>query len=131
MSVRIMTMPWDPPADEGKPLTFDLPSEGDDTPSPRSLEDTVKALQADMLFAVRHTGVLVRSNNEELRMVINTERGQLLPPGTCTFTDGGPHPVTVEFQDIGMPQPGMPLMTMQELARHVFHKANEMGLEIA
>jgi hypothetical protein len=105
-------MPWEAPADE---------------PPERSLEETVKALQADMAFAVRHTAVLVRSDNALLRMVVNTERGQLMPPGAVTFTDGS----TVEFQDIGMCQLGVPTMTVHELAKAVFSKATELGLEIA
>lgn len=92
-----------------------------------SLEETVKALQADLRFAVRHTSILVRSSNTLLRMVVNTERGQSLPPGTCTFKDGS----TVEFQDLGMPQVNVPLMTVSELVRTVFSKATELGLEIA
>lgn len=91
------------------------------------LESTVRALQTDMYFAVRHTSVLVRSDNALLRMVVNTERGQAIPPGKCVFKDGS----TIEFQDIGMPQPGMPLMTVPELVKAAFSKAVEIGLEIA
>lgn len=108
-------MPWDKPPDEPE------------SPAERSLADTVAAIQADIAFAVQHTAVLVRSSNEALRTVANTERGQLTPPGFVTFTDGS----TVEFQDIGMPQPGAPLMTVHELVKACFAKAIELGLEIA
>ena len=92
----------------------------------RETIDTVKALQADMLFAVKHTAILVRSSNSSLRMVVNIERGSDIPSGVCTFTDG----TTIEFQDIGMPQPGVPTMTAQELGKAVFSKVTELGLEI-
>lgn len=105
-----------------------MPWEVDEVPPPeRSLADTVAAIQADIAFAVRYTSVLVRSPNEALRMIVNTERGQSLPVGTVTFTDGS----TVEFQDVGMPQPNVPTMTVQELAKAVFGKATELGLEFA
>ena len=92
-----------------------------------SLEDTVCALQRDFAFAVRHTAVLVRSSNADLRMIANTERGQEMPKGVCVLTDGS----TIEFQDIGMPHPNMPTMSMQDLVKAVFAKATELGLEIA
>ena len=92
-----------------------------------SLEDTVCALQRDFAFAVRFTAVLVRSSNADLRMIANTERGQEMPKGACVLTDGS----TVEFQDIGMPQPGVPTMSVHDLVKAVFAKATELGLEIA
>ena len=92
--------------------------------SERSLEETVRAIQADMLFAVGHTAVLVRSSMPELRMVANTARGQEIPQGLCTYNDGS----TVEFQDIGMPQINVPTMTMHELVQAVHAKATELGL---
>lgn len=98
-----------------------------ETASEPSLAETVRALQADMAYAIGHTAILVRSSNTLLRMVANTVRGQSMPPGVCTFTDGS----TVEFQDIGMPQAGVPEMTVPELVRAVFHKATELELEIA
>lgn len=91
------------------------------------LEETVRFLQRDFAFAVKMTSVLVRSTNEALRMVVNTERGQLMPPGAVTFTDGS----TVEFQDVGMPQPGCPIMTLPEIVKAVFANATELGLTIA
>jgi hypothetical protein len=90
-------------------------------------KDPVKALQADFAFAIGHTAILVRSSNPELRMVINTERGQKLPIGEGIFTDG----TTIELQDIGMPQPSVPTMTVQELIQVVMDKARELGLELA
>lgn len=95
-------------------------------PPKHSLEDTVRAIQADMRFAVEHTCVLVRSSNPELRMVANTARGQDMPQGLCTYADG----TSIEFQDIGMPQPNCPVMTMQELCRTIHDKALELGLEL-
>lgn len=146
MFARVMTFPWEAPPDEpacphGVPLHQDCHKCGfttddlvayaeeigmEEPPAP-SLADTVAAIQADMRFAVRHTAVLVRSDNALLRMVVNTERGQAIPPGKCVFKDGS----AIEFQDIGMPQPGMPLMTVPELVKAAFSKAVEIGLEIA
>jgi hypothetical protein len=91
-----------------------------------SLEDVVRALRADMQFMHAFTAILVRSQNEELRMVVNTERGQVMPEGKCTFKDG----TTIEFQDIGMPQIGVPTMTTKELVLTTLHKAFALGLEI-
>ena len=88
---------------------------------------SIEALQADFAFAIRHTAILVRSSNPELRMVVNTERGQKLPIGEGIFTDG----TTIELQDIGMPQPNCPVMTVQELIQAVMDKAKELGLELA
>jgi len=117
-------MPWETPADEGVTHAEEI---GMAEPPERSLEETVRAIQADIAFAVRYTAILVCSNNEALCMVANTVRGQDMPPGGCTFTDGS----EVTFRDIGMPQPGVPLMTVQELARAVADKALAMGLVLA
>jgi hypothetical protein len=92
-----------------------------------SLEETVKALQANFTYAVKMTAVLVRSSDERLCLVVNTERGPNIPVGVCKFTDG----TTVEMVDIGMPQPGIPSMTVDELARLLLQKTQELGLEIA
>jgi len=104
MGTEVMTYPWEAPE--------------------QSLEEIVHAIQRDMMFAVSHTAVLVRSSMPELRMVTNTARGQEIPKGLCTYNDG----TVVEFQDIGMPQIGVPTMTMQELVQTVHAKATELGL---
>ena len=120
MTEKHALLPWEIPAAD--------PIEADEVlPPERSLEEIVRAIQADIAFAVRHTAILVCSNNEALHMVVNTVRGQDMPPGGCTFTDGS----EVTFRDIGMPQPGVPLMTVQELARAVADKALAMGLVLA
>lgn len=106
----IIKAPWDPPDEE-----------------PPSLAETITAIQRDMAFACRYTAILVRSSDERLRMVINTERGQKPPPGEGVFTDG----TTIEMQDIGMPQPNVPTMTVQEMIQAVIDKATELGLELA
>jgi hypothetical protein len=98
-----------------------------EVPAEPPIEEIMRAIQADILFALKHTAILVRSSNEVLRMIVNTERGQVLPAGVCTFTDG----TTVEMQDIGMPQVGIPTMTVQELTGMVLRQAYEMGLELA
>jgi hypothetical protein len=106
-----MTMPWEQP---------DTPPEADD------LAETVRALQADLQFIVNHTAILVRSNNEALRMVFNTERGQSMPdPLKCTFRDG----TTMEFQDISMPQPGVPEKTIKEIVTAALEQAFALGLQ--
>lgn len=112
-----MTFPWEQlPAVQAAP----------EPPAVRSTEDTVALLQRDFAYAVQMTAVLVHSNQPALAMLINTARGQIVPRGQCKFTDGS----TVEFQDIGMPQPNAPLMTVQELMARVWNIASELGLEI-
>jgi hypothetical protein len=106
-----MSMPWEQP---------DTPPEIED------LAETVRALQADLRFAVSHTAILVRSDNEALRMVFNTERGQGMPdPLKCTFRDG----TTMEFQDIGMPQPGVPTKNIKEIVTAALEQAFALGLQ--
>jgi hypothetical protein len=106
-----MSMPWEQP---------DTPPETD------NLAETVRALQADLRFIVSHTAVLVRSDNLLLRMVFNTERGQSMPdPLKCIFRDG----TTMEFQDIGMPQPGIPTKTIKEIVTAALEQAFSLGLQ--
>jgi hypothetical protein len=116
-----MTFPWEnidePTCPHGVPLHQDCF---------RCVAGTVRLLQEDMLFAVKHTAVMVRSTNPALCLVVNTGRGPNIPAGKACFTDG----TEVEMVDIGMPQPGIPLMTAAELAKLLFHKANELGLEL-
>lgn len=130
-----MTFPWETPAaapvnEDGDPCCphgVALHQDCFKCDEGEQVANIVTALQKDFAFAVRHTSVLVRSTNEALRMVVNTERGQLMPPGAVTFTDSS----TVEFQDVGMPQPGCPTMTLPEIVKAVFAKATELGLTIA
>ncbi len=67
-------------------------------------KDVIALLQADLRFMTAYTAVLVHSNQAALQMLVNTERGQIVPRGECKFTDGS----TLQFQDIGMPQVGRP-----------------------
>lgn len=97
-----------------------------DTPAVRSTEDIVAAMQKDLQFMVAYTAVLVHSNQPALAMLVNTARGQIVPQGQCKFTDGS----TLELQDIGMPQPGTPTMTVQELMARVWDIARELELEL-
>lgn len=94
--------------------------------SARSTEETVTALQRDLAYMVTHTAVLAHSKHPALAMLVNTGRGQLFPKGECKFTDGS----AVEFQDVGMPQPGAPEMTLQVLMSHIWGVAHELGLEL-
>lgn len=111
-------MPWDAPET--------LPAVAEPH-QPAPLQDTVRLLQADFAYAMTHTAVLVHSPHDKLRMLVNTARGQIVPAGECRFTDG----TTLEFQDIGMPQPNAPAMTVQELVTRVWQIAAELGLELA
>lgn len=106
-----MTFPWDLPPET-------LPAV--------PVEDTVAALQRDVAYLVTHTGILVHSRHEALQMLVNTARGQIIPRGECRFTDGS----TLEFQDIGMPQPSAPAMTVRELVAQVWEIAKQLGLEL-
>ena len=90
------------------------------------VEDTVALLQKDFAYAVQMTAVLVHSNRPEFQMLVNTPRGQIVPRNECKFTDG----TTVEFQDVGMPQPSAVFMSVKELIAQVWDRARELGLEI-
>lgn len=90
------------------------------------MEDTIRAIQRDMAYMHAYTSVVVRSNCPVLCMLVNTRRGQIVPRNECKFKDG----TTLEFQDLGMPQPNTPEMTVQELVAHVWDKAQELGLEL-
>ena len=93
----------------------------------RTTEETVAALQHDFAYAVTHTAVIVHSNRNDLAILVNTRRGQIIPRGVCTFTDG----TTMEFQDIGMPQVGAREMTVLELTGTLWGIAANLGLELA
>lgn len=93
----------------------------------RTTEETVKLMQADLLYMTTHTSVVVHSSRPELEMLVNTPRGQIVPRGECKFTDG----TTLEFQDIGMPQVGTKEMTVKDLVAMIFDVAVlTMGLEL-
>lgn len=83
-------------------------------------------LQRDVAYMVTHTAVAVQSNRPELSMVVNTARGQIIPRNECKFRDGS----TIEFQDIGMPQPGAPAMNVDKLVALVWSIVRELGLEL-
>ncbi len=95
-------------------------------PAPPSVTDTVAALQRDFAYAVANTAIVVHSDNPAFAMTINTQRGQIVPRGQVRFSDG----TTVELQDIGMCQPGVPHMTVQETMTRIWQTANELGLEL-
>lgn len=91
-----------------------------------STDDTIKMLQRDFSIAVQLTGVLVYSEHAALKMLVNTKRGQIIPRGECKLSDG----TTIEFQDIGMPQPNSPYMTVPELVAKLWDAVRELGLEL-
>lgn len=93
---------------------------------PVPVDETVRLLQRDFAYAVQYTAVLVHSNRNALSMLVNTLRGQIIPRGGCKFTDG----TTFELQDVGMPQPGAPAMSVQELMARLWGIARELGLEL-
>lgn len=98
--------PWDPPR--------------------RSVEDTVALMQNDFAYAVANTCVMVHSNNPAFTFVANTQRGQLVPRGEVKLSDG----TTIELQDIAMPQPNTPYMSVQQIMSRVWKLVGELGLEI-
>jgi hypothetical protein len=100
------TFPWDPPK--------------------RSAEDTIALLQNDFAYAVANTAIVVHSNNPAFAFIANTQRGQLVPRGEVKFSDG----TTVELQDIGMCQPNVPHMTVQQIMSRVWKLVGELKLEI-
>lgn len=93
---------------------------------PVPVEETVKAMQRDMAYMVTHTAIAVHSNRPELRHVVNTRRGQIVPRGEVKYADG----TTIEFQDIGMPQPGVEAMSVSELFERVLSDVGNMGLGV-
>jgi len=111
-------MPWqasEPPA-----------AQGDVVQRLDALEGTLSRLQADARYIVTHTAVLVHATGPhaaQLGMLANTKRGQLVPTGVAEY---GEH--TIEFRDIGMPQVGVPEMSVQELCAAMFAKMQELGI---
>lgn len=93
---------------------------------PVPVEETVESLKRDFAYAVVFTAVKVHSKHEALQFVVNTRRGQIIPRGEGKLSDGS----TVEFADLGMPQPKVETATVQELIQLVVTAAREMGLEV-
>ena len=106
MADDVELFPWDPPR--------------------RSVEDTLDLLRNDFAYAVANTAVVVHSNNPALVLTANTPRGQLIPRGEVKFTDG----TTIELQDIGMCQPNVPYMTVQQIMSRIWKLASDLGLEL-
>jgi hypothetical protein len=90
------------------------------------VEDTVALLQKDFAYAIQCTAVTVHSNRPEFQITVNTPRGQIVPRNECRFTDG----TTIELQDIGMPQPGLPFMSMKDLLAQMWNLVRDLGLEL-
>ena len=114
-----MKMPW-----EAETLPAEV--EPAQPPAAMSTEDTVSALQRDFAYAMHNTAVLVHSKHEALQILVNTPRGQIIPRGECRLTDGS----TIEFQDIGMPQVGAPLMDIKKLVAEVLDVVSKLGLGV-
>lgn len=95
-------------------------------PPRRSVEDTIELIQNDFAYAVANTCIVVHSNNPALAFIANTARGQLVPRGEVKFMDG----TTIELQDIGMCQPNVPHLTVQQIMARVWSTATKLGLEI-
>lgn len=113
-----INLPWQPPP---AALPWAQPE--------RPLSETVRLLQADVSYMVKHTAVAVHVTGPHaatLSMVANTPRGQLVPTGEGRLTQGH----VVIFQDIGMPQPGLPEMTIDELSQALTEKALALGLGV-
>lgn len=94
---------------------------------PPSTTDLIEALRRDFAYAVANTCIVVHSNNPAFMFVANTQRGQIVPRGEVKFTDG----TTVELQDVGMCQPNVPHMTVQEIMSRIWDLANELSFELA
>lgn len=95
-------------------------------PAALSAEDAIEALRQDFAYAVAHTCVVVHSDNPAFAMMANTKRGQIIPRGEVKFSDG----TALELQDIGMCQPGLSYMTVQEIMTRIWGVASELGLEM-
>jgi hypothetical protein len=90
------------------------------------VDEKIALLQRDFAYILQFTAVLVRSPHPALQILVNTARGQIIPRGECKFSDGS----TLELQDIGAPQVGVPEMTVAELMARVWEVARELGLEL-
>lgn len=112
-----MRFPWE---------TEQLPAPVETAPLPAELGDTVAAMQRDMAYMVAYTAVRVHSSRPELAVTVNTLRGQIVPMNQCRFTDG----TVFELQDIGMPQPNTPTMTVRDLLVQIWEVTRELGLEL-
>lgn len=88
--------------------------------------DHVAALQRDLAYVVTHTAVQVRSAHAGLCLLVNTPRGQVMPRGACTLSDGS----AIEFQDVGAPQVGAPEMHIDALVLALWNMIRDMNLEI-
>lgn len=93
---------------------------------PPTTADLIEALRRDFAYAVVNTCIVVHSSNPAFVFVANTQRGQIVPRGEVKFTDG----TAVELQDVGMPQPKVPYMTVQEIMARIWELASELGLEL-
>lgn len=103
-----------------------FPWEQEPQPPFAPLEDRFERLRRDVTTMVTHTAVMVCATHESLDgIVANVPRNEIVPSGKAKYTGGN----TVEFQNIGMPQPGHPFMTLRELLQTVHHKAAELGWE--
>jgi len=91
---------------------------------PVPVDEAITLLQRDFAYAVTHTGIMVHSNQAALQMLVNTARGQIVPRGVGRFTDGS----TIELIDVGMPQPNVPAMSIEQLVGRVMDVARELGL---
>jgi hypothetical protein len=117
-----MIFPWDAPS-ETLPAVPDRAT----VPAAKSTEETIIALQRDFAYAVAYTAVRVHSNHTGLCVTVNTPRGQIVPHGEAKFTDG----TTVEFRDIGMPQPGVSTVNnVADLVAMMLDSAKDLGLEL-
>lgn len=94
---------------------------------PAPVSETVAALQRDLAFCVSHTAILVHSSRPDMCFLVNTPRGQRVPAGECVLSDG----TTLEYRDVGMPQVGAPVMTIEQLTAHVWETAQQLGLDLA
>lgn len=120
-----MTFPWEAPA--ALPMPWEAPAAP--AVAPDDLAGTVKALQADVRYIVTRTAVLVRATGPQaaaLGMLVNTSRGQLVPVGEARYSGGH----TIQFQDLGMPQPRAPEMSIADLIAALADTVVKLGLEL-
>ncbi len=110
------------------PWEEQVPAVPEPPPAPPStIEETLTALQRDFAYAVQYTAIRVHSNRPELCATVNTRRGQIIPKGVATFSDG----TTTEFQDMGMPQVGAgSVECITDLIAMVLDIATEKGLTL-
>lgn len=91
------------------------------------MEEKLARLAYDLSIMITHTCIEVQSSDDTVLSGVrmNVPRGSC-PDGKTTFKDG----TTIEFKDLGMPQPNTAFGSVGDLLQNVHQLATEEGLEL-